>query len=484
MHPLVYLSVRSFINAVRNALTSGKRLVTILFAAAYYGWLVFRPIGSSTRPLSFNAGLIASPAVADAMVFAGFALMTLLLMMTLTSPRGGFSQADVDVLFATPINPRVVMLYRMFRDYVATLISPFLLALFGGRVSYAFAKLLFGNMGGDGPLAMRLGLLAWFLTALAWVCIGYGIGFLINRSDLRADRNKRLLDIGLVVVIAGTVLFVVLRLMRDLSVNTAVGLAEAPLIRTVFFTATAACWVVTGALRGELVHVGIGLAILLALSAAGICLALSQLDMMYDQAAAKGFGAAERRMLRRNSDLYGLAAQRARDGRPRIGWMSRWVGGIRATGVRALLWKDILLQLRSSPMLSLTAGGLMLFMTVPLLFAAPRTLNSARALSVSIFFIQALGVLMLTMNSAAAGYIELLKRVDFQKPLPFRPAGTVLWEVAAKCVPNILVARDRQRRRLRFAPGLVANCRRIRIPRSRHVSCRFLHRVLRYDRIP
>jgi hypothetical protein len=53
---------------------------------------------------------------------------------------------------------------------------------------------------------------------------------------------------------------------------------------------------------------------------------------------------------------------------------------------------------------------------------------------------QGVAVLMLTMNTAVSGFIELIKRVDFQKPLPFQPAGTVFWEVLSKCVPTIAMS--------------------------------------------
>ena len=52
MRPLVFLTVRSFVNGVKRALTSGKRLVGLLFFAGYYFWLVFRPIG---RPPPTNS---------------------------------------------------------------------------------------------------------------------------------------------------------------------------------------------------------------------------------------------------------------------------------------------------------------------------------------------------------------------------------------------------------------------------------------------
>jgi hypothetical protein len=48
-------------------------------------------------------------------------------------------------------------------------------------------------------------------------------------------------------------------------------------------------------------------------------------------------------------------------------------------------------------------------------------------------------VYMLAMASAQTGFIELLRRVDLQKPLPFTPAVTVFWEVLSKAVaPSVL----------------------------------------------
>lgn len=441
MQALFYLSFRSFVNAVRRALTSGKRMVTLVFAFVYYGWLVFRPIGGGANPSHLNVHFITSPSVIDAVTFGLFALMTMLLMITLSAPRGGFGQADVDVLFPTPISPRAVMAYRLLRDYLATLISPFLLALFGGRFSYAFAETYFGGMKGDRNLAMRMGMLAWFLMALGWVCFGYGLGLLVNRSDLAADRNKKILDTIIGILVVGTVTFIVVHFVRHPTLASAAGLAQAPIVRIVFFTATAACWVVMGTLHGDTVLLTLGFAVLISMSAVGIRMALGQLDMMYDQAAVKGFGSSERRMLRRNNDLHGLMAHRARQGKMKIGFLSRRIGNVRVSGPPALLWKDILLQSRSSPMVIVISGAFLLFMLVPLLaLDAGHSQAVIAATGFAILLVQSLGVLFMTMSSATSGYIELLKRVDFQKPLPFRPAGTVFWEVSSKCVPNILVA--------------------------------------------
>ncbi len=236
-------------------------------------------------------------------------------------------------------------------------------------------------------------------------------------------------------------MFVLVQTVQHPTWSTAIDIAESPLMRTVLFTATAACWMVLGAMHGDTGFVILGVGILLGVCALGILMAVTQLPYMYDQAAVKGFGSAERRMLQRNNDFYGLTAQKARDGKLRVGRLSRWIGNIRVSGASALIWKEVLLQIRTSPILYLFFGSILLMMMLPVLML-DREASSSRifATGISMFFIQAIGVLMLTMNSAISGYIELLKRVEFQKPLPFKPAGTVFWEVASKCIPNIVVA--------------------------------------------
>lgn len=443
MRPLIFLSTRSFVNAVRRAMTSGKRLVTLVFAIAYYGWLVFRPIttsygGSPAPPVQLGKS---SSLTVDAVVFGAFALMSLLLTLTLFTPRTGFRQADVDVLFATPVSPRVVMFFRLIRDYVWTLLSPFMLALFGGRAGMMAVQTFLAGLHGDGPRAVRVAALAWFLMAFSWVCIGYGVGFYVNRSDLAADRNKKVIDAFLAVAIVGTLAYILIEVVQNPQWETAISIAESPVLRTVFFTATAACWMVMGALGGSTGMFALGISILLAVSLLGILMAVSQLPYMYDQAAVKGFGAVERRMLQRNNDFYGLTAQRARDGKLKVGRVSRLVGKMRISGAAALVWKEVLLQLRTSPVLYIFFGSILLLMLLPVVLLDNSASESRIfATGISMFFTQAIGVLMLTMNSAISGYIELLKRVDFQKPLPFRPEGTVIWEVASKCIPNLFVA--------------------------------------------
>src|SRR5438045_3141730 len=99
MRPLVFLTYRSFLNGIKRALTSGKRLIGLLFFISYYVWLVFRPLGGSREfestpmPMHLTVPPLSS---LDAVVFAGFAFMSFILVMNVMGYRGGFKPADVD----------------------------------------------------------------------------------------------------------------------------------------------------------------------------------------------------------------------------------------------------------------------------------------------------------------------------------------------------------------------------------------------------
>ncbi|MDR3688850.1 MAG: putative ABC exporter domain-containing protein [Fimbriimonas sp.] len=442
MQALLFLTTRSFLNGVKRALTSGRRLFTLLFGLLYYAFLVFRPLSHRNDEFSSSVHPVAmlSGQAVDVSVFAFFGALSLMLMLSIATPRGSFRQPDVDVLFATPVSPRLLMYFRMIRDYVFTLLTPLIFMLFGGRGSLVALQGFVAGVHRSGGFVGRVASASWFLMALSWTCIGYGIGFLVNRSDLQSDINKKRLSYSIFGICMVTMLYFVICLRNDLSWDTAMNCAQSLWVRSVFFTATAATWMVVGALNGNVLMIAGGALLLIGLATGGVYIAESQLAFMYDQAAVRGFDSTNLRTMRRNNDIYGLSAQQARDGKVKVGRFSRWIGRIRLMGASALVWKEVLLQVRGARMLYFFLGPIQLVLTLsPILaLSGSDSPTSIRGAGMVIMAMQCVSVLILTMNSAVSGYTELLKRVDFQKPLPFRPSGTVFWEVASKCIPNVL----------------------------------------------
>src|SRR5579862_3844065 len=119
MRPLVFLFTRSFANGVKRSLTSPKRTLSLIFFALYYIGLIMRPWEPTAAPPRIHVLSLSLPSrsVVDGVVFGVMSFASLIMMSGVLTYRGGFRPADVDVLFATPVQPRVVLAFRIVRDY-------------------------------------------------------------------------------------------------------------------------------------------------------------------------------------------------------------------------------------------------------------------------------------------------------------------------------------------------------------------------------
>src|SRR6476646_3903349 len=143
MRPLLYLTFRSVSNGLKRSLTSPRRLIGLIFAISYYVFVFIRPMGTgfsgrqSDLPFDFRFDLPPLH-VLQAVAFGGFALLTIMLALTTASiQRLSFRPADVDVLFATPLNPRLILIFRLIRDYLLALLFPLFFLLVGWRPTAA-----------------------------------------------------------------------------------------------------------------------------------------------------------------------------------------------------------------------------------------------------------------------------------------------------------------------------------------------------------
>jgi hypothetical protein len=439
MRPLIFLTVRSTVNGVKRALTSAKRLISLIMVVGYYVLFFMRPFSSdrasSSIPLAGGPTMELPPlAVIDAIVFGLFALITLLLMLGVFGQKGSFRPADVDVLFPTPVNPKIVLIFRIARDYLLTLLLPLLLALIGYRPTARGLGALFRNLKDPEVLGyvFRAATVAWLLVAMSWVCIGYAASLFVNRSDLLSTRNRRVLTWGLIGLAGAISIYVALSVRQMTEWNQAVTLAHSPVLRTVFFTATAATAMVMGPLHGMpwmTLAGGLGLALTIAIS---LQIALTQVGWMYDQAAARGFDAVTMRQLQRKGDTYAILAEQAKRGKLKAG-RQRWIHRIKAAGPAALIWKEAIIQIRSSWLVLVMFLPLVILLTAIPLFGFPG--EDQRVAGGLLLAMQGFGVFMMSMSFAQTGFIEVLRRVDLQKPLPFTSSTTVLMEVVAKALP-------------------------------------------------
>lgn len=447
VRPLVFLTLRTVVNGVRRAVTSPKRIIGLAFFCLYYWNLFLRPFSPSRPPtVALPPGtphLALPPAgTVDGIVFGLVGLMSIFLMANVLNYKGGFRSADVDVLFPTPVSPRVVLFFRIARDVLGTLILPLFVALIGFRsVSPLFGS-FFQNYPKTGGDILRGGFFAYLFASFTWVCIGYAASMFVNRSDLRSDRNAKTINYGVATVVLLLLVYVAVRLRADLSVATALAIAHDPLVRIVLAPVTLATWVAMGTFEGQLGFVAMGLAGLALLIGLALRVALTQVGWMYDQAAVRGFESGPNlRELQRKGDLVGIQAARARQGKIRQGRIARWIARQRVRGPLALVWKESILQARGSLSGLLLLGTVFLVMTGFTMWTVSSASHLGRTRPVgaslggwTLLGMQGLMVYVLCMASAQGGFIEFLRRVDLQKPLPFTPSRTVFWEVVAKAI--------------------------------------------------
>ncbi|HVL39549.1 MAG TPA: putative ABC exporter domain-containing protein [Fimbriimonadaceae bacterium] len=440
MRALLFLTLRTTFNGIKRSVTSARRLISLLAFLAYYFLILNRGYDSPRRPPRFGAGgegQLAFPPleILDAIVFGGFAFLSLILALGMFSNRGSFRPADVDVLFPTPISPRVVLVFRLVRDYLLTLIMPLLLAIFAMRPMAMGWEAMFRNMPQHSELAGRAILVSWLLMALVWVAIGYAVSLFTGRSDRQSDRNARLLGWGFAVAVCAIFGYIYAQVRTFESAADWLELSRSPVLRAAFFPATFSSMIVMGPLQGNLPLAVGGLLAFLAVIGAAITVAMTQVGWMYDQAAARGFAANEQRTLQQQGDMFGIVAAQARLGKVKAG-KKGWVHRLRLQGPLALLWKEYFLQRRGM------FGMVLLFVVITLAMSLlPALIPERRGempSQVMFLLMQGFSLFILVTTMAQSGFIEVLRRVDLQKPLPFSAPTIVFYEVASKAMAGIV----------------------------------------------
>ena len=442
MRALSFLWSRSIINGLRRSLTSGRRLIGLLFFASYYVWML-RPMWSqpSSRPgkelESALLGLQLPPLnVIEVLVFAAYLLLSCLLGLSVLSYKGGFRPADVDVLFPTPVSPKVVMMFRLGRDTVLTLILPLIFALLFGRQFTGPALQVLQKLPNPemAPYLSRLTVVAWLLTSLAWVSIGYAASIYFNRADGATDRAKRVAIVGMVTFAVGLIAGLSFLMYRQSTAAEWLDFGAHPAVRSVFFLATGATWLTLGPLAGNWPQAFGGFLILVGTIAAGMTLALRQSGFFYEEAALNAAQTEVIRKRSRQANVFQAAAKEAQDGKLKIGkpkWLDRW----RPTGMRALVWKEAVLLWRAYKVLILIFVPLGGVWMIPVALIGP-----GKPAWILAIFMQVMATMLGTLILANTGYQELLARVDLQKPFPFTPGRTLFAEIWGKSLLGIASA--------------------------------------------
>jgi len=442
LKPLLYLFSRTFINGVKRAFSSGPRIIGLLFFSSYYIWLMTRGMVPHVGVGNFGMfGEISMPPLRflEAIVFAIFLLLTVFLSMGIFGYKGGFKAADIDVLFPTPMEPRTVLVFRLFRDYAITLIAPlfFMLIFFAQPAAMGWSSLTakLGSIQSAG-LALRCMSLSYFLLVIAWVSIGYAASLYFGRPGAFFDRAKVITGWALALVLGGSLGWVIYQLSNVQSPEAAVSVAFQVFPRTIFFLASFATWLTMAPIAGNLGEALLGFGGLILTSYLAMRVAMAQSPWVYEQTAIRIAAAGNQMKYKRQGDMYAMTAALAQ----RKGFKVRRlksIEGAKWTGAKALVWKELLLLRRTSAVFTWLMAVVSVGTTVAICFPY-RTDHMGQIGGMLLLFIQ--GVLLMSSSGgmAQAGFIENMRRIDTLKPLPFKCPTIVGFEIAAKALPSIV----------------------------------------------
>ncbi|MBS1727829.1 MAG: hypothetical protein JST51_14000 [Armatimonadetes bacterium] len=439
---LWFLWVRQFVNGLKRSVSTPRRLISLLIGIGYYVGFFMRPwdqSSSSALQKGIGSSIQFDRTTIDQVVFIGFMMLSILLSMGLFGLRNTFRQADVDVLFATPIPARKVMLFRLFRDYAMTLLLPILISLFALMPTLAVVR----AANSADPQAFRLvaasGLLAWALLSFTWVALGYALSFLVAKYEKKSKTIVRAVGWAIFFAVAAVLGHIMLNFWANPELATIGKASEAWWVRGIMILPTAATSLVMGAFTGSPLISLIGLAIFAAAIGCSLYYAANLSGWMYDQAATRGFQSQALRDLQRKNDYAGIVAERARQGKVRKSRLANRVAEWKFRKGWSLIYKEILIQSRVGYWINLIfLIGMTAFSSMFLLLPMGRNGQSFGP----ILYLAMTGFFSVNMSSIQSfnGFTETLRRVEVMKPLPLTSAQIAFFETASKAVVSMIMA--------------------------------------------
>lgn len=370
----------------------------------------------------------------DSVIFWFFSVTSLLMMATSTS-RLVFKQSDIDVLFPTPVSPKIVLGIRFARDYFSGLLLPLFLALIG-----------FGSMASAGALrqgsplsigiAFRAGMIGWTLLSLAWLSVRTSTTLYVGSRGVEGERLLKTIERITWGLALAPILAVALTIASVFQGGDFVAYSHWSIFRILLAPATLATYVAMAPLSGDVPSALISATILVAVSAIGIKWTFGLVGQLYEQAATNE-NVAMTSQARRNPQVLTLA--RARAGKVKVG-KSGWLERFHFPGATAFVWKDLVIRRRSSRYAYYLLGFIFIFAALAPEFMLRDSPRMERV-GVGLFaFILGMAVFTLSMASSQEGSAELLTKIDTIKPLAIPVMGILSAEVVSRALPAIVIS--------------------------------------------
>ena len=418
MKPLIYLEIRQLLNAIKNTVSSPKRLIPALLIAAWViSWLVHGLLAAAGAPALSQPGygqygdalqkLPKNPEMIRVAIFLFLSFGCFVVVyQSFTSGLLIFSIAHIDFLFPTPISRRKVLLVKLFKDYLKYTfwVAFFFIFLGSPVVATLEVKMLpYGLVGIAGFLAL----------VIMTVNVSHTINIVATFGYERLRQAAAAVKVVLWAVLASAVVIAISQYIRTGETYASiVWAADSYVVSAVFAPARWCSLLILAPFYGVTHQDYIHLGLLWLLAAASFVLLMSRRENVYEPSLGISVRYANRRQAMRSGDFTAVRlAELSEKGAKRVRALTIPPFG---QGATALLWKSIVTRFRIS-------GG-QLVMSIVLPVAAVLLLRQFRTSS-----------LMLRMLPFALPYVAWLgsmvsqpmrselKQANILKAMPVTP---------------------------------------------------------------
>jgi len=423
MRALLFLTLNQLKNSIRRSLTSATRLIALLVFVSYYYFALMRGVWAGQRELTQSPYKFDFPPVEilTAIAFGVGLLVTFLFWSTVGVQRGSFRSADVDMLFPTPISPRLVLAVRMIRENIVSLLLPFIVVIFSGPALKAPLQAIFKQAGiphGAGSVYGWM-ILAWIINQMMWIAIGYAFT-LSTYQEGKREWLGRLINWSCLLGLVGVAAYIGLAMQGHATTRTFLDMANAGPLRYAIPSATAISLIATAPLTGAYAVAGLAIAGCLGVTAVAIAIAMKHVGAMYEFAAMSASAAESTRDALKAGDMLVVFRQKAAQGKlklRRVGWVER----LQWRGAWAVAWRDLIIMLRTS------APSLVFFLVLALLYTVlPAAFSKNRDVTIIGLVTAPLITWISVWSYSRSSFIDLLRRVDSDKSLPLSLLQLVL----------------------------------------------------------
>jgi hypothetical protein len=439
---LWYLTLRVVVNSIRRAFANPLRAVLTTFVLAFFlcGWggaligsLAENPARAQPDMLQPQRLMLRS--IGLVVIIHWFYVVFTIIPSVFRPAYALVQESDVHYLFTTPLKPLtlfrgMILIRGLFGALFFLMLLAVYLLLFGGARLRLLATV-------QEPVAPAIALLCYpvlyllvFSTSLLWSIALEAMEITwrgVRRWVLRALLGWAVLSFG----VTGGYLVYLSRMSEEFALLTALGkavdwLPAYVLLLPVRGLADAAIVLYQGVTPA----MGVSFALwLVGVLLANRALARYQNALYEVGASLARKGAAARASQRDPMGTYLQRKAEAASAKPlrTLRWLERWT----PRGALALLWRDLLITWRASGWGNLLMVALMAAVPVGLALLIHYTASPERdtrlALKIAYAVAQAMAAFFISLG-AFYGFTDMLRRVEWQKPLPFSPRAVMVVE--------------------------------------------------------